>query len=386
MRALQRGVMVALCCAVLGGCGFLKNIGSKDDGPQPAPLVDLKPEIKVKVAWSKGVGKGPGKLALKLPPAIEGKRLYVVDKRGLLLALDRDSGKEQWRRKLKLPVSTGVGAGFGSIFVGTSKGVVLAMNEADGSELWRASVSSEILSVPRTNGDVVVIQTVDEKVYGFDAASGEQRWFYESIVPTLTMRGTSSPLLATSVAFVGLASGKIIALNADTGQLLWERRISAPKGSSELARMTDIDGDSLLLGNVLYATSFHGNIVAIDVSTARVVWQKELSSYAGVDEGFGNVYASDVTDHVYAFNAADGQSTWKQAALSYRGISAPVTFGNFVVVADYQGYVHFMAQSDGRMVARKKVDGKGVRSNMVAKGDKLYIYGNSGKLVAVSVN
>ena len=56
-----------------------------------------------------------------------------------------------------------------------------------------------------------------------------------------------------------------------------------------------------------------------------------------------------------------------------------------VVVADYQGYVHFMAQSDGSLVARRKVDGKGVRSNMVAKGDKLYVYGNSGKLVALSL-
>ncbi len=385
MKTLQRGLLIGLCCVALGACGFLKSLGGDDEGPQPAPLVDLKPEIKITAAWSKNIGKGAGKRFMKLTPALEGDSIYVVDSSGLLVSLDRDSGNQQWRRKLKLPVSAGVGAGFGSIFVGTSKGLVLALNETDGSELWRANVSSEILSVPQSNGDIVVIQTVDEKVYGLDVATGEQRWFYESIIPTLTMRGSSTPVLTTNMALVGLASGKIVGLNADTGQLLWERRISVPQGSSELARMTDIDGDPLLINNLLYATSFHGNIVAIDITNARVRWQKELSSYAGVDEGFGNVYASDVTDHVYAFNLANGQSAWKQASLSYRGISAPVTFGNYVVVADYQGYVHFLAQSDGHLVARKKVDGKGVRSNMVAQGDKLYVYGNSGKLVALSV-
>lgn len=387
MKTTLRLMIALLLVPGLSACGFLGGIFAGDDeGPQPAPLVDFRSEARIKTAWSTGVGDGVGEKYIKLKPAIDEDRIFAADVTGLVVAVNRHSGKRIWKRKLKEPISGGVGAGFGYLFVGTKEGKVIALSQDDGSRVWQANVSSEILSVPQTNGDVLVVQTLDEKIYGIDHDTGEQRWFYESILPALTLRGTSTPTLTSNLAVVGLANGKVVALHADTGRTIWEKRISVPQGRSELERMTDVDGDPLLQGDVVYATSFHGKASAIELNTARIRWQKDISSFLGPDEGFGNVYIVDTSDNIYALDETTGNSVWKQSDLDHRKITAPIAFGNYLVVGDFEGYIHVLSQVDGHFVARKKIDGDGIRSTMVAQGDLLYVYGNSGKVAALRVD
>ncbi|MBN0495508.1 PQQ-binding-like beta-propeller repeat protein, partial [Pseudomonas aeruginosa] len=97
-----------------------------------------------------------------------------------------------------------------------------------------------------TNGDVVVVQTQDDKLIGLDAASGDQRWIYERTVPVLTLRGTGAPLIAGNMALAGLASGKVVAVDLQRGLPIWEQRVAIPQGRSELDRVVDIDGGLLL--------------------------------------------------------------------------------------------------------------------------------------------
>jgi outer membrane protein assembly factor BamB len=68
-----------------------------------------------------------------------------------------------------------------------------------------------------------------------------------------------------------------------------------------------------------------------------------------------------------------------------RRLSAPLGFSNYVAVGDSEGYVHLLSQSDGRFMGRVKVDGDGIRADMLAQGGTLYVFGNSGTLAAYQV-
>jgi len=383
MKSLYQVFAALTVLSLMSGCSMF----SKDDdaGPEPTPLVKFKAQADIKKQWSGKVGGGIGENYLKLTPAIDGKIIYAADAKGVVAAFDRETGKRQWRISLKEELSGGVGAGYGLVLVGTSSGHLLALSEKDGSQQWRVAVSSEILSAPKTNSSTVVVQTLDEKIYGLDHATGAQRWQYESSAPTLSLRGTSTPVLTSEIAILGMGNGQVIALNADTGMLLWKQRATVAQGRSEFERMTDVDGDLLLAGNALYVTSFQGFVVAMDVSTGRPLWRRELSSFHGPDEGLGNLYVSAENDELHAVSQGENELIWTQSALQYRGITAPVTFANYVAVADAEGYLHVLSQRDGSFVARKKIDGDGVRSKLLAKGKTLYVYGNSGKLVALTV-
>ena len=54
-------------------------------------------------------------------------------------------------------------------------------------------------------------------------------------------------------------------------------------------------------------------------------------------------------------------------------------------MTDFEGYLHLIAQSDGRFVGRRRVDGGGVRPGVVEEGGRLYAMGNNGSLSVLEI-
>ena len=376
MKMLSRCLILGLSAAVMVGCS-----SSKKELP-PAELEKFNAEVELDRIWKRNVGVGQGDLYNNLTAALDGLTLYAADAKGRVVALERETGKEKWEVKLKEPLSGAVGAGGGLVLVGTLDGQVITLDEADGSEKWRAQVSSEVLAAPQTNGDVVVVQTQDDKLVGLDISNGERRWIYESTLPVLTVRGHSEPVVDVRQVFAGLASGKVVALSAETGIPMWEQRVAQPTGRSELERMVDIDGRLLLDDQTLYVVSYQGNVAALDAQSGRPLWQHAASSYVGPGAGFGSVYISEADGTVQALDAGSATELWSTEALARRQLTAPVAFSNFVAVGDFEGYLHLLAQTDGRMAGRVRVDGDGLRAAPLTVGDLLFVYGNSGDLAA----
>ena len=377
MKLISRYIAAGLAALLLVGCS---GSGKKELPPQK--LEKFEAEVKLQRIWKRNIGVGQGKLFSNLQPALDGLTLYVADVKGRVLALDRDTGTVNWQVKLKEPLSGAVGVGGGRVMLGTLNGQVITLSEDDGSELWRAQVSSEVLAPPQTNGDVVVVQSQDDKLVALDIGTGEQRWIYESSLPVLTVRGTSSPVVSLHRVYAGLASGRVVALDATNGIPLWEQRVAQPKGRSELERMIDIDGRLVLDDQLLYAATYQGNVVALDSESGEIRWQRPASSHAGPALGYDGIYVSQANGAVEAVDKARARPLWTNEDLLRRRLSGPVAFSSYVAVADFEGYLHLLAQTDGRMAGRIRTDKKGVRVPPIVQGDTLYIYGNSGDLAA----
>ncbi|MCK9533776.1 MAG: outer membrane protein assembly factor BamB [Pseudomonas sp.] len=373
--------MAVLALALLAiGCS---STSKKELKPQE--LEKITTEIKLKKEWSKSVGSGQGKLWNTLIPATDGDLLFVSDVNGRVSALDRFTGKTVWKRKLKLNVSGGVGAGNGMVLLGTLNGDVIALNADTGADLWRSKVTSEVLAAPATNGDVVVVQTQDDRLIALEATTGQQRWIYESTPAVLSLRGTSAPVVTEYVAYAGLSTGKIIAVDTERGLPIWEQRIAVPSGRTELERMVDIDGGLLLSSNTLYVATYQGRFAGLDAQTGQVLWQREGSSYVGMAAGFANAYVSLADGTIESVDQRSATAMWTNSSLLRRQLSAPTVFSSYIAVGDLDGYLHVLSQVDGRFVARTKIDGKGLRVQPIEVGGWLYVYGNGGKLVALTI-
>jgi outer membrane protein assembly factor BamB len=140
-----------------------------------------------------------------------------------------------------------------------------------------------------------------------------------------------------------------------------------------------------LAGSELYAASYQGSVVAIDVANGRKLWQQKVSSFSGVSQGFGNIYVADEDGTLTAYLRNGQGARWTQAALAYRELSRPTPVGSYVAVADFEGYVHFLSQVDGEFVGRVRVDSDGARADMLSEGNALYVFGNGGELVAYEI-
>lgn len=409
-RSRARLAVAAVCLLLLGGCSLFSWLpwvdGDKKkdtESLKPAKLTQYDAEVTISRVWKTSVGRGLGRKYLRIRPAILADRIFAADGYGRIEAFDRFSGKRLWRTQLPKEgggllsgfnvmdrtdpsfISGGVGVGGGYVFLGSTNGEVVAFSAADGSEVWRARVDGEVLAPPASGEGLVFVQTIDGSLMALEVDTGEVRWELDNQVPILTLRGTATPVYDGGVVFAGLANGNLLAVRAENGEPIWEHRVMLPEGRSELDRMVDVDSTPLVDGPVVYVVSYQGNVRGIRRQDGNPLWELAISSFLDLDEGYGQLYVVDEDDTIVAIDIQTAEEVWRQDVLARRQLSSPVVFSNYIAVTDGDGYLHVLAQSDGRLLGRRKLDGKGVRSRMTYADGTLFALGNSGSFHALEV-
>ena len=384
---MKQALTAVMLTALLSGCSTLSGwtsslLGGSDNSEPPADLIDIADPIPLKALWKTSVGVGYDKQFVNLVPVIYDGQMFIADHKGRVVSLNAETGKKNWQVKTEVSISAGPGAGGGMILLGTNNAEILALSADDGSMLWKADVSSEVFSVPQVDIDKVIVQTVDGNVSALDIGSGEELWVHDRSIPVLTLRGTSTPAIDGGLIVAGFANGKLVGLSAEKGFPVWEVSIAVPQGRSEIERLVDIDGDPIIIGGVVYVTTYQGSVAVIEAQTGNQGWQRDMSSHAGLGVDFSQVYVTDDESNVWALSRSTGASEWKQAELLNRQLTAPEPYDDYVVVGDLEGYIHLLSRYDGSIKARARVDKKGIQEKPLVNDDILYVYGNSGKLAA----
>ncbi|WP_223669648.1 outer membrane protein assembly factor BamB [Kangiella shandongensis] len=364
-------------CALLVAC-------SDEEINVPTELEDIESQFELDMRWSESVGDGVGEKYSDLMPAIWNDYVIMADVSGLVTAFDRESGDIVWEVNLEQPLSGGITANAGLVAVGSKKAQVIVLNVDDGSELWRADVSSEVLAKPAIDGTKVVVRTSDGRIFALDITDGEQEWFYDRVIPNLTIRGTSAPLATNGVVLTGFANGKLAAFNLESGDMLWEQRISSPRGSSEISRIVDVDATPVVYSDTLYAAGYNGYAIAMDLTTGRYLWREELSTVKDLLVDAFRVYAVTNDGTIVAINRATGDVSWKQEGLLYRRPTAAADFGDYIVVGDFEGYVHFMDKSTGQFVARDHLDDYGFAHKPLVTDDEVVMTSRFGFMYVIN--
>ena len=349
-------------------------------------LVEYPPEVKIKEVWKESVGVGADEQTLKLIPASGFGKLFVADREGLVQARDPDTGRVIWEVKTELKLSAGPGLGAGTVILGSSDADVIALNADTGAQLWKAKASSEVLSVPVVANDIVIVRSTDGEMVALSEKSGGKRWNYEHNAPALSVRGVGAPLVITDRVIEGFDNGKLIALRLIDGKYAWETTVAIPKGRSEVERLVDLDVDPIDVAGVIYIASYRGGVAAISESDGDIMWRNEtISSYTGLSHDFRHLYLSDATDDVWQIEQRTGASLWKQKELHQRKLTAPAVYENYVVVGDFEGYVHWLSVNDGRQLGRVKVSDSAIDSKPLVINDTVYIYAKDGTLAALKI-
>lgn len=380
MRIAVKLTCVAMA-AVLAGCSSWNPFSKKADPRNPpAALVDFKQSMPVRTAWSTSIGSAE---AFDFSPALAGDSLFVAAADGSVSRINAASGSQVWRTKAGMPLTAGVGSDGATVVVAGEKGVLLAF-DADGKLRWKAQASSEVLSAPAVGQGLVVVRSVDNRVAGYDAESGERRWVAQRTVPPLTLRSAPGIVIAGPTAFVGLPGGRLLALALSNGGPRWEVAVGDPRGTTELERIADLSGAPVVIGGDVCAVAYQGRIACFDAATGAARWAKELSSDVGlgVDERF--IFAADERGAVTAFARDGGTSVWRNTTLANRRLSTPVSFGRAVAVGDAQGYIHFLSREDGAMLARVSTDGSPILGGSpLVTGPYAVFQTKAGKVVAI---
>ena len=378
--------MSALTLAVLtAGCSsfsLYNPFGGDAPRNPPAALVDLKPTMAVKNAWTYSIGSAG---TYSFSPAVAGEFVFIAAADGSLAKLDAATGKLVWRINVGKKLTGGVGVSIAGdvVTVAAEKGQILAF-DGNGKTRWTAQASSEVLAPPAIGEGLVAVRSQDNKVQAFDLESGARRWQVQRTSPPLTLRTPSGIVIDNGVVYVAMPGGRLLALAANNGGARWEMAVGEPRGATELERVTDLAGIPQIAGREICAVSYQGKLACFDKTTGAPRWNKEMSSdvAVGMDERF--VFAADEKGAVSAFSRDGGRSVWRNDKLANRRLSAPISFGRAVAVGDFQGQIHFMSREDGAFLARVASDGSQIIGMPTVAGANLVLQTHNGAVVALT--
>jgi outer membrane protein assembly factor BamB len=160
-------------------------------------------------------------------------------------------------------------------------------------------------------------------------------------------RYTGRPLLEFPPIFVGGKlyfvdnNGTAVALDADTGRVLWKRSIGRLNASSPAYYK-----HRLYIVNLV-----PGHVVKLDAKTGKVVWKRSLPSRAEsspvvIDR---TVYFGCEDGQLYALSTISGNVRWS-TPLGGSIKSAPAYYGGTLYVGDYGGYMNAVDAKTGELV------------------------------------
>ncbi|MFT4246940.1 MAG: outer membrane protein assembly factor BamB [Pseudomonas sp.] len=439
----RRIAIIALMGTALAGCSTMKGwFAGKDaaakKAQEPAELIKFEPTVKVEKIWSTGVGEGERRHGIGQRPVVADGRVYAAAASGSIYALDLQTGKKIWEyeakkerkaqlaggdevpsqvesessrglskeekasrkerlrnekqqrkehkalvKKRPLPrYAGGPGVGDGLVVLGSLEGDVIALDAATGAEKWHARVPNEVITAPAVAQNLVFVRSNDGRVSAFDAATGERRWFHEQESPTLTVRGNAAITAGPGVLFIGNDDGTLTTLAMQDGRQLWQQTVGVPEGRTELERMADIDSTPVLEGTTLYVTSFKNETVAIEGPSGRPLWTRDHGSARNVGVSSGLVVVADNAGTVWGLDKSSGAAMWSQAELARRSLTGAAIQGDYAVVGDYKGYLHWLSLSDGKLAARERAGRHALVAQPVVADGILIVQNTDGDLTA----
>ncbi len=364
----------------------LGDLFADDDTADPPAVLpeEFKGEVQLELVWKDVAGKGTDQKYLKLQPAVANGRLYVADIKGLLQARQLNDGDVVWENNTEFPFASGPVVNGDLLIMGTSHGEVVGFDAHSGKMRWMREVSSEVLATPVVAGDKVIVRTTDGKVIAVRLQDGGIVWSAEHNVPALSIRGAGAPLVVDDKVVAGAANGKLMAWQLSDGKALWESTVVIPSGRSEVERLVDLDADPIEARNTIFICSYQNGSAAVTESDGEVLWRNEsISSHTGISADWRYLYITDSHSEVWQVDQRTGASLWSQKELHNRQLTAVTVYGGYAVAGDFEGYVHWLSLSDGRLLARIKIGKAAIAAKPVEADGVVYVFAKDGGIAAI---
>ncbi|MDN3653391.1 outer membrane protein assembly factor BamB [Thalassotalea ponticola] len=386
-----------LSVVLLSGALTACSSNDQEEQDKVAELVDINAQFTPQVVWDKRVGDGVEHYFSRLSPAVAYDKVFVASRFGEAYALDQATGETIWSTALynldgelgfwdnkpSARIAGGAAVGYDKVVWGSENGDVFALDANSGELVWRTQVAGEVISKPLFSANKLFINTSSGVLVALDANTGEQLWQAQQPVPPLTLRGVSGLSASSGGIFLGSASGEVAVYIEESGQQGWTAQIGEPSGATELQRMVDVDVTPVVVTDKIYAISSNGHLAALDIRGGREVWKRSYSSYRELLVSGNQIFATDVQGHIYAVDRHSGMEQWSNLSLTNRGTTGAVDVGDYIVVGDVEGYLHWLDKAEGRVVARHRVDSSAIYVTPVVVDQLLYVMSRDGDLQVV---
>ena len=310
---------------------------------------------------------------LEFPPTIAGGRLFFVNNSGYAVALDADTGKQLWKRRIgRLNASSPTYYKHRLYIVNLVPGHVVKLDARSGRILWKRSLPGRAESSPVVVGRSLYFGCEDGNLYSLSTRNGHVRWATGLGGPV-----KAAPAYYGGVLYVGDYGGYMNAVKAKNGKLVWQ--------SDSLGQGFGTSGAFYSTPAVAFGRVYAGNndtrVYSFDRHDGTIAWTYSTGGYvysgpavASTSRTGPTVYIGSFDGNVYALNARNGVPRWIRSA-GGSVIGSLTAVGNIVYAAEFDGTsTTGYTMKGGHTVFRYP---RGTYTPVVSDGRRLYLVGYS---------
>lgn len=280
-----------------------------------------------------------------MAPVIDGNVVIAGNEFDSIRAYNKNSGQNLWKRFIAGGVTSNAHVYHGTVYFGAGDGHYYALDSKTGRTIWAFKVTSEGIGTPLVTAKVVYFVTGTNSVYAVDRKTGEQIWlFTREDNSEITVRGASEPTLVGDRLYVGLSDGYLIALDKTSGKLLWQKQLNSS------LRFRDVDAKPVLDDGRLYVSSYDGKLYCLDANTGQTIWIDRQGGFNAVTIIADRVYYSTSTHLLQALDKNSGQVLWEHSFDNTVG-TQPVYDKGLILVGEWDGPILALNARTGKKVA-----------------------------------
>lgn len=352
---------------------------------------------EVKKIWSSDIGEGASKsYPLTAQPIAAGGRVFTLDSQSQLSAFSAKDGKNLWRiNTLKNEdddpvISGGISFAGDKIYVTSGYNEMLAVNPADGKILWRAKLSAPSRAAPTILDNRVFVTLLSNAVMAFKADTGELLWEYAGLGEATGLVGAAAPAAEGNIVVPAFTSGELYALRVENGASAWSDNLSNALRLGGLSGVSDIRAMPIIHNNKVFAISYGGKMVAIDIISGQRLWSRDIGGSETPWLSGNRIFVISSYNEVVSLDVDTGAVMWvsqlarfenkaeKKGAIFWTG---PLMASGRLMVFSSDGRVAEINPEDGALL-KEWSTGESVQIAPIIAGGVLYLVSRDGTLSA----
>jgi outer membrane protein assembly factor BamB len=352
---------------------------------------------QLELIWRTDIGGGSNDgLPLITRPVVAEGKIFTLDTKSKVRAFHDQTGKELWSSSIRdlkeddAVIGGGISYAGGVLFATSGYNEVLAINPADGEIYWRTRISGATRAAPTIKNSRVFVTTLNNNIIALNGASGKILWEHEGVGEMTGLLGAASPAADNNLVVAALSSGDLVALRVENGSVAWEDSLSNSLRLGAMAGLSDIRGLPVIAGDVVFAVSFGGKMVAIDKRTGSRIWVREISSAETPWIAGNTIYVLTTDNNLLALNAVSGDVLWVKSVPKYKDAkdrkglltwTGPIMAGGRLLLVNNIGDVAEFNPKNGAITASWRTK-KTINLTPIVANGALYMLADDATLLA----
>ncbi len=359
------------------------------------PALSNAPQL----AWSADIGAGDGKRArITADPVVAGGRVFTLDARSTVSAVST-SGSILWttdltpsRDRATESGAGGLAYGDGKIFVSSGFGVLTALDAETGERVWQQDLGAPGTAAPAVYDGRVYVVAGGDVGWVLDVETGRIQWQLGATPDIHNVIGGPAPAITDTYAVFAFGAGELQGALRKGGLRLWDAQVAGQRAGVASARVLDITGDPVVVGDRVFTGSHAGRTVALRLGSGERIWTANEGPLNPVWPAGDSLFMVTDRNELVRLSAEDGSRIWghpmqlftsqnpkRQAEIV--GHFGPIIAGGQLILASGDGQLRFFNPASGEMTRAVDLPG-GATTNPVVAGNALYVVSRDGQLLA----